>query len=76
VVLPTRKGQKERMATLSGYHTPISCPTSRDRIGIDVSLYFVWAVERLLYAIFIHLKSVIEPEVILTCCVGNLYFIK
>ena len=31
------------------YHTPIICPATRDRIGSDVPLYLIWAVE--LYAV-------------------------
>ncbi len=45
LVLPARRRQKERSATLSVYHTPIICPASHGRAGNDVPLYLIWAVE-------------------------------
>lgn len=45
VVLPARKGQKERNATLSVYHASILCPASHGRIGGNIPLSLIWAVE-------------------------------
>lgn len=48
VILPARKGQKERTAKLWVYHTHITCPAALNRSGSNVPLCLVWAVE--LYA--------------------------
>jgi hypothetical protein len=46
VALPARKGQKERIATLSVYHAPIICPGRRDhKEDAQVALHLIWAVE-------------------------------
>ncbi len=45
IVIPTRKGQKERSVSLSVFHAPIICPVPQQRTGKEVPMYLVWAVE-------------------------------
>ena len=45
VVLPARKGQKERTAILSVYHAPIICPGRRYQKEEGIALHLIWAVE-------------------------------
>lgn len=45
IVLPPRKGHKERTATLSIYHAPIICPGRRGHKEVGVPLHLIWAIE-------------------------------
>ena len=45
VAIPAQKGRKERVASLSVFHTPIICPVPQERTGEKVPMYLVWAIE-------------------------------
>jgi hypothetical protein len=46
ILIPARKGQKERRVSLSVFHAPIICPASKQRTGKNVPMHLVWAVEK------------------------------